>query len=256
MGELVVNFGLWWSPVILVILLISVTRLGKINITWLAGAVIIFAIYVLSNKLGGEFFSLGTLFPDARFNWGGKLAEIVAVLLMALFIGRVARSTDFKDHGFTLTQAKGSMVPAFLMTVVLVGTMVALTFAFSGPSDAYTSQIIETLAFQSTLPGLSEEPMFRGLLLMALSLAVVSRGINILGAKIGWGGLLVTMLFVLGHSVFWTESGLQVSADAMIVTGYLGFGLLWIRERTGSIVMPIIAHNLINVASNLVEFMI
>jgi len=25
-----------------------------------------------------------------------------------------------------------------------------------------------------------------------------------------------------------------------------GFGLLWLRERTGSVVIPIIAHNLIN----------
>lgn len=97
---------------------------------------------------------------------------------------------------------------------------------------------------------------------VALMVFAVYYAANILGgslipfpeAEFNWGGLLATLLFATSHGVSWGDSGIQLAADALIVTAYLGFGLLWIRQRTGSVVIPIIAHNLINVASNVVEF--
>lgn len=247
---------MWWAAVLIIALLVVTMRAAKFNTGWFLAAILIFAFTVTANNLGGDFISLNDYIPDTRFNWDGKLAEILIVLTMVIFLKIFVRSIKLSDHGFTMRQTEGSFVPMMVMTMLLVGAMSALTFAFSGPSQASTAQIVETLAFQSTLPGLSEEPLFRGLLLTALSMAVVSRGVNVFGAQIGWGGVLATLLFTVAHGIYWGESGLQISADAMIITSFLGFGLLWIRQRTGSLIMPIIAHNLINVSSNIVEFFV
>ena len=39
-----------------------------------------------------------------------------------------------------------------------------------------------------------------------------------------------------------------MSAPAIVVTGVIGLCLLWIRERTGSLLLPILVHNTINVS--------
>jgi CAAX protease family protein len=252
--DIVFSFGLWWAAIIIVALLVAATRTAKVNMGWFSTAIIIFALYVTANNISGELVSLSDIIPDAKFNWDGKVAELAFILVALVFLRIITRSIKFSDYGLTLNQSEGSFLPAVIVTVLLVCSMVALTLAFSGPSQADAAEIIETLAFQSTLPGLSEEPLFRGVLLTVLSMAVVSRGVNFLGARIGWGGVLATLLFTVAHGVFWDEGGLQIYADALIVSSFLGFGLLWIRERTGSLVMPIIAHNLINLSSSIGEF--
>ena len=104
----------------------------------------------------------------------------------------------------------------------------------------------ETLIYQATVPGIDEELMFRGLLLLGLSMAVTGRTWNLWGAPVGWAAILVTLFFALGHSIMVTDGQLQTSLIALIYTAILGWALIWIRLRTGSILLPIIAHNATN----------
>lgn len=66
----------------------------------------------------------------------------------------------------------------------------------------------------------------------------------------GGAGALVTLLF--GHGLGWGEGGVVVSWIALVYTAFLGFWLLWIRQRTGSVIMAIVAHNLINFISSFI----
>ena len=45
---------------------------------------------------------------------------------------------------------------------------------------------------------------------------------------------------------------LDVSLWRSVSTGFTGFVLLWMRERTGSLVVPVLYHNVFNIAQALV----
>jgi membrane protease YdiL (CAAX protease family) len=60
-----------------------------------------------------------------------------------------------------------------------------------------------------------------------------------MGGRIGWGGLLVTLAFLALHGI-----------SLGTVLGVLPAALLylWLRQRTGSLLVPIAAHNLWNLS--------
>ena len=163
------------------------------------------------------------------------------IIVLSLFQQSVLQQT-----GVTLKQAPGSILPAMVLTAILVAAVVGLEVLSADGTDTST----ERLLYQATMPGLDEEPFYRGLFLYALSAALISGRWNMLGAPIGWAGVLITIIFGLGHSLMYSEGAIAMSWIAFIYTGILGFGLLWLRERTGSLVMPIVAHNLINFSSS------
>ncbi len=91
----------------------------------------------------------------------------------------------------------------------------------------------------------------RGLLLLLLHQAF-GKGLSIWGAESGWELWLVVAIFGLLHGVT-TEGGqLQISFAAIVSTGFIGFILTWMRERTGSLVFPILFHNIFNVSQQFV----
>lgn len=91
--------------------------------------------------------------------------------------------------------------------------------------------------YQSTLPGLVEEAIFRGVLLALLDRAFSARSM-VLGAPLGWGGMVVTLGFVLLHPL--TASSLW----AVLPPAGLD---LWLRARTSSLALPVLVHNSWNV---------
>jgi membrane protease YdiL (CAAX protease family) len=44
------------------------------------------------------------------------------------------------------------------------------------------------------------------------------------------------------------DGALQINAAAIVGTGFIGFVAGWARERTGSLVVPVLFHNTFNVA--------
>ena len=79
---------------------------------------------------------------------------------------------------------------------------------------AITFQIVITLAlggadgvdteigfYQATMPGFDEEPMFRGIILLTLSLGIVSNRFNVFGAQLNIAGLVFALLFASVHGV-------------------------------------------------------
>lgn len=205
---------------------------------WFIGALVLYAIYNFLLTRG--FFMLPNWPEEASWNWLGKIMSLAGMLAIAAL-----PMFRFKRVGLTLRQNPGS-----LSAYILFAALSALFFylAISGADGELDS--LETIAFQWTMPGLDEELFFRGVLLLAMNEAF-RKAANILGAPITYGGLLTSVLFGLVHGMSYGEGGFSFDAMTFALTGGPSLLLLWLREKTGSLLLPIVAHNIANGAFTL-----
>jgi len=92
-----------------------------------------------------------------------------------------------------------------------------------------------------------------------VGLALLNRAFGknryLFGARIGWGLIIVSVLFGLVHGVGLTDQlKLEIDLSGVLLTAGAGFLLGWLRERSGSLVLPIAAHNLGNTATRVAEW--
>ena len=140
------------------------------------------------------------------------------------------------EVGLTLRQRAGSVRPAALVTAGLValGGAIGAVFGDGGPLQA------EALAYQLTMPGLAEELAFRGVCLALLHRAIpAGRG----SAAFWWPGVITTLAFAFTHSPSLRGGHVVFDVLPSLVGGAV---LAWLRERTGSLVWPVIAHDGLN----------
>lgn len=168
--------------------------------------------------------------PTASFNWDGLItAAVVTTLMIAALPG-----LTWTDAGLTRPTEGGWLRPTLVMTAAVLGYVLALN---PGGRPLGGEELLVNL----TMPGLAEELLFRGLLLGKLDV-LLGRPWTLWGARWGWGLVISTVVFTALHIVrldlTFTPSG--------IATIVIGFGLGWIRERSGSVVPAIAAHNLWN----------
>ena len=216
----------------------ALTFRKSFNPGWFVAALILYALYDFLLTRG---FGMVSNFPEgAGWNWTGKVMSFIGMLLIAAlpFFG-------WRRVGLTLRQNPGSL-SAYILFAALAGLFfyLAISSADGSPDDW------ETIAFQWTLPGLDEELFFRGILLIALNEAFC-KAANILGAPITYGGLLTAVLFGLVHGMGFGADGFSFDALTFALTGGPSLLLLWLREKTGSLLLPIIAHNIANGAFTL-----
>ncbi len=205
---------------------------------WFAIALMLYLLYeFLLTRTFSQFPDLGI---ESEWNWVGKflsLGGMIAIAGLPMF--------GFARCGITLRQKPGSR-PAFILLGVLCLIFLALAITDgSGPDD------LETIAFQWTMPGLDEEVFYRGVLLLAMNEAFRTRW-NIFGTPIGIGGLLTSVAFGLAHALSFENGGYAFDLMTFVATGIPSLLLLWMRERTGSILLPIIGHNFANGISTIV----
>lgn len=182
-----------------------------------------------------EFFSA------AHWNWTGKLLATAGLLLVAAMPGfGLARS------GVTWQQATGSKA-AWWVFAALVVVISGLAFHFRDGADT-----LETMLFQWSMPGIEEELFYRGVLLLALHEALDSgTSTKPRWAGLGVGGVLASVAFGLGHALFYRNGAVSFDAMAFVMTGGPALLLVWFRMRTGSLVLPVLAHNVANGAFTL-----
>ncbi|MBS0625386.1 MAG: CPBP family intramembrane metalloprotease [Verrucomicrobia bacterium] len=106
---------------------------------------------------------------------------------------------------------------------------------------------LETLAYQFTMPGLAEEPLYRGILL-ALFNRHFARKWSCFQVKMGWGAVFSALIFALVHVVTFSfkEQAFVLNMGAFIYPFLGGLVFAWIREKTGSIWPAVLAHNFAN----------
>ena len=197
---------------------------------WLAtaGGLVVLNDVMLTRAYG----LLPRLLPPSDWNWQGKIMALAVTLAVAAL-----PAFGWHRSGLTFAQAKGSLASCAPVALLYALFFVALAHFF--PSDPASR---ETIAFQLTMPGLEEEPFYRGILLLALDRAFLGR-VRFLGVDWGWGAALSCALFGLAHAFGYSHGSFSFDPTMMALTALPSFIAVWLRLRTGSVLLPILLHN-------------
>ena len=213
-------------------MIIGLTDKKHFRIGWLAVAVI---LMLVNDTLVSNFFGAFPVLHDGNWNWQGKALALGGSLLIA-----ATAWFGWRRTGITFNQGAAPRCATWLVIAGAVLAFVVVGLVF--PNEPVNAN---TLAFQATMPGLEEEVFYRGILLLALNEAFTKRW-RVAGVSVGWAALLTTILFGCAHAVSYSESGFTFDLFPFLVTALPALVLVWLRERTGSVVWPIVVHNIAN----------
>jgi hypothetical protein len=190
----------------------------------IAGGVLYLALRGLPPLLGTDERVRGE-----NWNWSGHLLALAGMLALGALLVRRAKLAP---------RELGLARPVHLGTAVRVGAAALLA---SYPLHVITAGRPEPIPpaawlFVATMPGLAEEVAFRGVLLAAAERAAPAARV-LAGVPVTLGAALLTAAFVGLH-------GFGVGMLVSVLPGALLY--LWLRLRTGSLLLPIVAHNLWN----------
>jgi membrane protease YdiL (CAAX protease family) len=195
---------------------------------WLIAAA---ALVFVNDAALTRLYGLLPDFVGGDWNWQGKGVALIITLAVACH-----PAIGWRRSGLTVRQHRKGLASALVVSAILIGLF---TWLALGSDDGAAPS--ETYAFQLTMPGLEEEPFYRGVLLLTLNEAFRGR-VRALGVEWGWGALLSSVLFGLTHA-FGYENGFSFDPMTFLLTGLPALILVWLRERTGSVLLPILLHN-------------
>ena len=190
----------------------------------------------------GSYGGTPIAFIHGSWNWNGKLFDLAFLVLMAVLL-IASGSFTWEDLGLSWKQRPGTLRAVFVVLPLIA--VIDLMFLYFAPHDPFTT---EDLAFQLTMPGFTEELFFRGLLLAVFDRMFEPR-VTVLGARLGYGTIVTSLAFGLVHAVS-VNRALHVTFSPVFGVGPLisAFITVWLRVRSGSLVLPILGHNLSNTA--------
>lgn len=216
------------------ILLVAGGGLGlltrRLSVRWLLAAVAL----VIGNDalLTGGYGLIPNLLPQGDWSWQGKILALAATLLIASL-----PAFGWRKSRLTLSQAAGSLKAAVPVAMLYIAFFAGIAWLL--PTEPATA---ETIAFQLTMPGLEEEPFYRGVLLLTLDRALGGRW-KFLGVEWGWGAALSCMLFGLTHAFGFSEGRFSFDLMTMALTGVPSVIGVWLALRTRSVLLPLLLHN-------------
>lgn len=210
--------------------LIGLADRRHFEVRWLLVAA---ALVVIEDAMLTRFYHLmPDLLPDLERNWQGKVMALAVTLAIATL-----PAFGWRRVGLTLRQAPGSLRPAVAVAALYCAFFAVLAAIF--PNDPPQT---ENFLFQLTMPGLEEEPFYRGTLLFALDRAFTGRK-RLLGIDWGWGAILSSLLFGLAHGFSYGADAFSLDPLTVLLTGIPALLAVWVRVRTGSLLLPILMHN-------------
>jgi membrane protease YdiL (CAAX protease family) len=166
------------------------------------------------------------------WNWTGKVLALLITLAVASLPW-----FGWRSCGLTLHQKREGLRSALIVTAAVAA--IFLYFALTSSDEPAN---LETIAFQLTMPGAEEEPFYRGILLFALNEAFRGR-VRLLGIAWGWGAILSSALFGLAHAFGYANGAVSFDLLTFLLTAVPALVAVWLRERTGSLLLPVLLHN-------------
>lgn len=244
MIALLANFGIYLA---IVLLLASPALFRKQTRGW----VIILMIVVLGDLIaliGGGYYQHAVLAGHAwHYNWIGKGLSLAFGLIVAIIL-IASRKFRSRELGLSFLQAPGTGRALLTVVLPILVLLVVLAAMSRGPKD----HSLETLLFQATMPGLTEELAFRGIFLALFDRMFAAR-FRVLGAELSYGAIATSLMFGLGHVVTFHAKGIpHVDIGHGIMATVVALFLVWIRCRSRSLVLPVVLHNLGNTISHIV----
>lgn len=192
---------------------------------------------------------LGLVWTFIKDPWQSMTLEAFCALVFIFATRSVSKA------GLTfriMSQAwRASAIATGLLLLFVLARRLAIGFAgLEPPQD--TPVVLEFLLYQLTMPGLAEELSYRSVIQPGLN-KVLGRPWKLLGAQAGWGWVITSLIFWAPHA-FRVDAQMHLSFYWPTLTMQLiaGFVFGWLRERTGSVFPPMLAHNLVNVVWALV----
>ncbi len=189
------------------------------------------------------------VFAGLQYNWCQKIAVIAGIALAAVLL-KLSKS----DCGFGWPDSKKSYAIALLLGALC--TIIPLYFDWVSGESSTTSP--EKFLFELTLPGLHEEPFYRGLLLCIWDQAI-GRPFKFAGVNFGWGAVVTSLLFILGHVCMFDKNFQLVfepQPAAWIDLLLFSIAMVWLRYRYTSVWPAVVAHNFSNVLEVLLSPML
>lgn len=203
-------------------------------------------VYTTATDLRRIFHGIPRL--PGHYNWTGKALELLVCMATILLLIGVC-GWDRRELGLTTTFNKGTAKDVFrYLLPVLVSETIALWFLVPGQTLGFEDHL-----FQLTAPGCTEELAFRGILMALLDRAFVGRRL-VLGAHLGWGAVVSSILFGFWHGLD-VNAHLHVSLEVapMVIPLLGGFVLAWCRARSGNLLLPFLAHAGMNEVANIIS---
>lgn len=174
---------------------------------------------------------------DSVFNWIGKFSELLLGISLVFIL-----KPNKQDFGLINQYEKGSirsLTIAFICVAVFMNGLMYLSDGFKGAN-------LEAILFQATMPGITEELLYRGILLGLFNNFFHKRR-TFFGVEMGLGVLITSLLFGLAHGlVFDRALNFHFDIVTLVFTSLLGFLFAYSKERSGSIIPGVLGHNLIN----------
>lgn len=195
----------------------------------------------MAGVIGGSVLQSVAKLP-LSMGWGQQLFGALAVLIFAWFHREPKRLLGLP-----------APTGPWLRTSVLIGLVIAVVGTVVGmligvpptPHDA------EYFAYQAIAPGIGEELGFRGLVLGFLVTFAHQRG----WARGGGWPMLIAAALPFGALHILEHSGVQLIA-LMLFTTFAGALLGWSRMATASLLPAIVAHNIANVTSGVIDMLL
>jgi CAAX amino terminal protease family. len=212
---------------------------GRMRWGWFGAALVLMAVYDATLTLA--YGHLPLRFWPSDWNWEGKTLAILLSLAVAS-----TPLLGWRRVGLTLRQDPAGLRGALMLSALLAALFLGLALYFPGEGSD-----IDALAFQLTMPGLDEELFYRGALLLMLNEAF-GKPVRVLGARMGWGAIASSVAFGLAHALGYEHGAFTFDAMLMASTGLPALLLVWLKEKTGSLVLPIVMHNFANSISMLI----
>lgn len=210
--------------------------------------VLLIAAVAVLDSFATRFGTIPNHMLGLHWNFCGKVASIVVALLIVRHLVKTGRLTT-QEFGLTWRQAPGTGLA--LVTVVLPYVLAIAAYNMLGHGP-FKMPSTEKLIFQATMPGLAEELVYRGMLL-ALFDRIFTARFKLLGAEMGYGAIVTSLIFGALHGVtLGPHWALHLSITRIAFTGSVGFCLAWMRARSQSLVLPVVMHNVTNLIANLV----
>lgn len=214
-------------------LAVALLQRGRVGWGWIGAGLVLVVVHdaLLTDAWG--LLSLPGI--GETWNWTGKIAALLGMLAVAAH-----PAVGFRRSGITLNQDRRGLPGALVVSALLVLVFGGLALTMGGEGGS-----AEDFAFQLTMPGLEEELFYRGVLLLMLNEAF-GRPLRVLGAPMGWAAVVTSLLFGLDHAFGYGADGFSFDPLALALTGGPALILVWLREKTGSLILPVVLHNFAN----------
>lgn len=188
-----------------------------------------------------ELFSIGWMYVH-------HIVQMILALLTIYLIILIKKET-FTSFGFTFKNWKWSTFVALKFAAGWILVVLIMNLVFTNPNtisyEINFKNVLADLFFDFVVTGFSEEIFFRGLIYSVIMLYIPGN-LKIGKLSVSYGIIISTLLFSLAHIGvnYHTLSIESINYMQLIFTFGLGMFYAVMREKSGSLFGPIIAHGI------------